>query len=352
MPVFDVSSQALTGSGVGRLVTLPNIPEHERVAALEANGKGLVELYEDAGGLLVVRGLKSYQQNPGALVALARWFGPDVENIRETLTAARFFHETVPEVMVLSNQPPCMHACPPAPQPRFTLDGDLVVQFPHQANWHTDQSYRRPPPDTTLLLGLECPPPDRAGRAQGQTLFADCTGAYAALDEETRNLCDNLVGLHAPSWIGRTADDVRAGRAPKEVLAHQQPVRQPVVRHHPVTGQPSLYICEEKQMDHVDGPFVGMETGPDGAGARLLHRLLVHCTAPQFVYAHAWEEGDLVIADNRCLLHAATWYDADVHARLMWRCTVSGNPGATYAGEAPSWKPAAGVPVMLGLENA
>ena len=90
-------------------------------------------------------------------------------------------------------------------------------------------------------------------------------------------------------------------------------------------------------MDWIDGPFVGMETGPDGAGAKLLYELMSHFTRDDFVYAHEWDEGDLVIYDNRTLIHAATWFDAEKHQRLTWRTTVSGNPGAGYASEAKSW---------------
>jgi len=56
---------------------------------------------------------------------------------------------------------------------------------------------------------------------------------------------------------------------------------------------------------------------------------------PQLAIGNA--KGDLVIYDNRTLIHAATWFDAEQHQRLMWRTTVSGNPGAEYAGEAKSW---------------
>jgi taurine dioxygenase len=45
--------------------------------------------------------------------------------------------------------------------------------------------------------------------------------------------------------------------------------------------------------------------------------------------------------DNRCLVHAATWFDGEAEGRLMWRTTVHGNPGAAYAGEKKSWLPAA-----------
>jgi taurine dioxygenase len=67
---------------------------------------------------------------------------------------------------------------------------------------------------------------------------------------------------------------------------------------------------------------------------------MAHFTQPRFTYVHEWEPGDLVIYDNRTMVHAATWFDADKHQRLMWRTTVRGNPGDTYAGETASWIPA------------
>jgi taurine dioxygenase len=110
-----------------------------------------------------------------------------------------------------------------------------------------------------------------------------------------------------------------------------------VVRTHPVTGKRALYLCEAGQMDWIQGPFAGLEPGPDGAGAELLYTLMAHYTQPQFTYTHNWDEGDLIIYDNRTLVHAATWFDAEAHPRLMWRTTVFGNPGEVYAGEAKSW---------------
>jgi taurine dioxygenase len=90
-------------------------------------------------------------------------------------------------------------------------------------------------------------------------------------------------------------------------------------------------------MDWVDGPIAGLEPGPFGAGAELLEALVTHMTRPEFVYMHEWTPGDLIVWDNRCLIHAATWFDAETVERLMWRTTVSGNPGVAYAGESKSW---------------
>jgi len=112
-----------------------------------------------------------------------------------------------------------------------------------------------------------------------------------------------------------------------------------VVRIHPVTGKKALYLCERSQMDWFDGPFVGLEPGPYGEGAKLLDALMTHYTRPEFIYVHEWTQGDVLVWDNRCLVHTATWYDAEKEQRMMWRTTVRGNPGALYAGEKRSWIP-------------
>ena len=148
---------------------------------------------------------------------------------------------------------------------------------------------------------------------------------------------DGLQGLHCQPGTARSREGALAGRTDTDQppTARSQP--QPVVRAHPVTGRPALYLCEWGQMDWVDGPFVGLEPGPHGAGAALLDELMAHYTRPEFVYVHEWTVGDLVVWDNRCLVHAATWYDGDTEQRMMWRTTVRGNPGAIYEGEKRSW---------------
>ena len=72
----------------------------------------------------------------------------------------------------------------------------------------------------------------------------------------------------------------------------------------------------------------------------LLLAIFEHQEQPRFQYVHHWRVGDLIMWDNRCTVHAATWFDAAHEARIMWRTTVSGNPGPLYAGEPRSWIPA------------
>ncbi len=339
---YHLYSLADDGFGIG--VEFDRLEPEAVLDAFARHRDTLLDAFYAARGLMLIRGLDGIRARPAALVELSRAFGPEVEDYRQTLTGARFFHDSVAEILVLSNRPPCNQP----PPPRTGRDGgELRVQFPHQVNWHTDQSYRRPPPDVSLLHALDVPPRD-----QGQTLYADCTAACAALDRDLRDRLDGLEGIHAQGWIGRSRAAGEAGEIPLELLPHQQPQRHPLVLRHSVTGEPALYICEEKQLDYVDGPIAGLEPGPDGEGAKLIRQLLAHATRPGFVYVHAWAPGDLLIGDNRNLLHCATWYDAARYDRLMWRTTVMGNPGNEYAGEAKSWLPPAGVDVMAGMENA
>lgn len=316
----------------------------QRMGALIRQRQRIIEAFHAHGGLLVIRGLQEIETAPTVLVELSALFGAEVENVRQTLTSDNFFHEYVDQVLVLSDAPPCSHPPPPQLAAEHHVDGSLVVQFPERPNWHTDQSYRRPPPDISLLFAVRTPP-----AAQGQTLYADCAAAWRMLDVEDQQQLQALSGIHAMSWIGRSEQAVRAGESPSALQPHQRPQRQPLVRVHPVTGKPALYLCEPKQMDFIDGPIADMESGPDGAGADLLYRLLRHATQPQFVYRHRWQPGDLVVGDNRCQLHCATWYDSDRYRRLMWRTTVYGNPGEDYRGEAKSWLAAGGESPMAGL---
>ena len=323
----------LPGASFGGIISLPGAPGAEAfVAATEAEPDAMARMLADCHGVLLVRGLGPMAQAPDLLLRLSRVFGPEVENYRETGMAPNMIHPEVPEIFVVSNTPPVSRPPPKRPDPPFNPDGSLPVQFPHRRGWHTDQSYRRPPPDVSLFLAVVPVP-----QGQGQTLFADGIAAYAALPPDLKARVDGLEGLHVSSSAKRGRDAVLAGETPKPLTPQQAPQRQPVVRAHPVTGEKALYLCEYGQMDWVDGPFIGLEPGPHGAGGALLHAIMSHLTQRQFVYVHEWSAGDLVIWDNRCTVHAATWFEADRLERVMWRTTVSGNPGAAYAGERKSW---------------
>jgi taurine dioxygenase len=323
----------LPGARFGGFARLDREAGARRVAeAAEAAPTTLPRFLAESGGLLVLQGMDAMADEPELLVRLSRIFGPEVEDYRKTLTSLNMVHETVPEIFLVSNLPPVNRMPPRRPDPPLTEQGELPTRFPHRRGWHTDQSYRRPPPDISLFLGVG---PVR--KDQGQTLFADGTAAYEALSPELKVRVEGLDGIHVSLSAKRSRIEVLEGVTPRVLGPHEQPQRQPVVREHPVTGRRALYLCEYGQMDWLEGPFAGMEPGPRGDGATLLDDLMSHLTRPEFIYVHEWTPGDLIVWDNRCLVHAATWFDAETEGRMMWRTTVSGNPGATYAGENKSW---------------
>lgn len=325
----------LPGASFGGIVDFPTEADtHAAIAAAEANPDAFLDAFYAAHGFLLLKGMDAITTNPSQLVRLSSLFGSEVEDYRHTLTKQCNVHIENPKILLVSNIAPAIARVPAKPEPPLTTEGKLPVQFPHRRGWHTDQSFRRPPPDISLFYA-ETPAP----KGQGQTLYADGIGAYDALTESMKECIEPLVGIHAAPGRGRAEYNVRAGDKPDALEPHEKPQRQPVVRVHPVTGQRALYLCEAGQMDWIDGPFEKMEPGIDGDGARLLYELMSHYTDPRFTYAHDWDAGDLVIYDNRCLIHSATWFDAETHQRRMWRTTARGNPGPLYDGERRSWLP-------------
>ena len=179
----------------------------------------------------MLKGFGTITENPTLLVRLSRLFGTEVENYHETLTPHRLIHDNVAEILVVSNLPPMNFEVPVLPNPQLALDGSLPVRFPHRQGWHTDQSFRRPPPDVSLFYAMTpCP------KGQGQTLYADGFAAYDALSPALKQRLDGLEAVHAIPWTGRGEAAVRSGELPKPLEAHQRSQRQPVVRRHPETG--------------------------------------------------------------------------------------------------------------------
>jgi len=298
------------------------------IAAAVAAPLALNNALAAADGLLLIRGMHAISAAPALLAQFSYAFGETVENYHQTLTGSHRVHPQVPEILRVSNKLPVNQQPPARPQPHLNDAGKLPTQFPHRRGWHSDQSYRRPPPDISLFYAVTPAPVDQA-----QTLYANGVAAYAGLSADLRAQIHNLFGLHVMPKSGRAEANIRNGETPLALLEHQMPQRQPVVRIHPVSGKPALFLCEAGQMDWLEGPFEGMERGVDGAGAKLLYELMTHYTSPAYTYTHSWQAGDLIIYDNRCTIHAATWFDADQHQREMWRTTVAGNPGPEYAGE-------------------
>ena len=157
--------------------------------------------------------------------------------------------------------------------------------------WHADASFRAVPGALSLLYAHVIP------KEGSDTEFADLRAAYDALPEKTKKQLEGLVAIHS-IWHSRGQLDVT--KYTPEELASLPPVPQRVVRTHPGSGRKTLYIAAHAS--HI----VGMPV-PDGR--LLLMELIEHATQRQFVHAHRWQEGDLVIWDNRCTMHRARPFD-------------------------------------------
>jgi alpha-ketoglutarate-dependent 2,4-dichlorophenoxyacetate dioxygenase len=172
--------------------------------------------------------------------------------------------------------------------------------------WHSDSSFRPIPAKYSLLSGRVIP------SWGADTEFADMRAAYDALDPRTKAMVEGLVCEH--SLIYSRAAIGFTDLTPEEVAAFK-PVRQTLVRTHPVTGRKSLFLASHA------GAIVGW-TVPE---ARMfLHELTEHATQREFVYRHKWRVGDLVMWDNRQTMHRGRRFDRD-EVRDVRRTTLAGD---------------------------
>ncbi|HMD63968.1 MAG TPA: TauD/TfdA family dioxygenase [Stellaceae bacterium] len=174
--------------------------------------------------------------------------------------------------------------------------------------WHTDKSYYPVPPMLTALYAVELPP------RGGDTEFANTAMGYDALPEATKR---HIEGLRVVFYWGAGARKSDPSLRSSAELREHPPVDHPLVRTHPETGRKALYLGNHAS--HI----LGM---PKTEGRALLDELLEQTTRPQLVYTHCWRAGDLVIWDNRCLLHRAVAnYDIGRYRRVLHRSVVRGS---------------------------
>jgi alpha-ketoglutarate-dependent 2,4-dichlorophenoxyacetate dioxygenase len=177
--------------------------------------------------------------------------------------------------------------------------------------WHSDSSFKTVPAKYSLLHAVSIP--SRGGNTQ----FADMRAAYDALDEETKALVEGMVCEHSQMF---SRQQIGFFDFTDEERERFRPVRQCMVRTHPVTGRKSLYLSSHA------GSIVGWPI-PEARG--FLRDLIEHATQREFVYTHKWRLGDLVMWDNRQTMHRARPFPVD-EPRDMRRTTLAGD-GPTAA---------------------
>ena len=191
---------------------------------------------------------------------------------------------------------------------------DIVKSLRGNEGWHHDSTYM-PVQAKGAVFSAEIVPGE--GAATG---WADMRAAYEALDEETRTLVSGLSAYHSLYYSqGRdgylpSKQDESGGYA-QYGYHRKEPSLRPLVKVHPETGRPNLVIGR-----HAYG-IPGM--APEES-ERLLDRLVEQACQPPRVHHHQWQVGDVVLWDNRRLLHRATPYDM-TQPRRMWHTRIAGD---------------------------
>ena len=180
--------------------------------------------------------------------------------------------------------------------------------------WHTDSTYMPLAAKAAMLMALVVPPEG------GETEFADMRAAYDALSSQMQGKLEGLSAHHSlyhsqskAGYIHKT--DHLYGFHDKGAP------RRPVIKTHPETGRKSIYTGR-----HAYG-IVGM--APEESEA-LLDALMEDACQPPRTYRHSWQVGDLVVWDNRCLMHRARPYDTS-HPRVLRASRIAGEPETELA---------------------
>lgn len=196
---------------------------------------------------------------------------------------------------------------------------ELIVLDSHQTDlkdnelWHTDVTFSKTPPLGCVLRAVKLPP------TGGDTLWGSLVAAFEALDEDTKAFLREKTATHdirlsfPAERFGQSAED---DAKLQQAIANNPPISHPVVRTHPETGKEVLFVTEGFT-SHIDGI-------DEATSQELLTKLFAHSTKDEFTIRHQWQDGDVVIWDNRATQHKALFDYGTAH-RIMHRATVIGD---------------------------
>ena len=199
-----------------------------------------------------------------------------------------------PEIYVLSN---------------LDNNGQPSGKHPDQGSlyWHTDGSWRKITGQATIMVA------DIIPSKGGETHFCCMENAYDSFSDSMKLKIDDLFAIHNLDF----SRNRRHGHDPlsKKQKNNAPPVIHPVVRTHPDTSRKSLFLG-----DHAEY----IEDMDYSKGRNFIERLNKLATKTKFIYKHKYKEGDVLVWDNRRLLHKGTKYDTANVKRVMRRTTIIG----------------------------
>ena len=180
-----------------------------------------------------------------------------------------------------------------------------------EVDWHTDQPYTRIPNAGALLYAMQIP--ENGG---GDTSFSNQYLVYETLPEDLKRACEGKYQRHdiSRNSVGQVEPSQRLPRTIEEVEGPDHPL----LRVHPVTGRTALYLGRRREAPA--NYICGMSETDSEA---FLARLWAYATRPEFVWTHHWCRGDLLVWDNRCVMHHRTAFDP-TQSRVMNRTMIKG----------------------------
>lgn len=176
-----------------------------------------------------------------------------------------------------------------------------------RTGWHTDDSYFPVPAKATLLQSLANP------EHGGETCFCNLQAAYDGLSEEMKVRVDGRLAVHSYDTLRAPAP---AQKRTKEEEQETPDVVHPLIRTHDDTGKKAIYL-NTNRTDRI----VGLERGESDA---ILDQLHAHMTQRQYRYDHLWRAGDILLWDNRCLVHSVNMDFPIGQRRLHQRILLKG----------------------------
>jgi taurine dioxygenase len=285
------------GFACGARVTGVDLSKPVAPADLEAIRKAWLE------NLVLV--FPGQQLDPRSLVEFTRNFG----ELDDYATQPFNRHPEINEVFVLTNK---------------YSNGKPSPTYNAGQNWHTDLSYTTRPAKATSVYCIEKP------SVGGDTMFANQYLAYERLSPKMREFLDHLEAVHDASLIEGL--DKRGPEVANEFRRLNPPVVHPAVRVHPESGRKALYINERVRT------FLGLS---EAESKPIIKFLCEHSVQPRLTYRHYWSVGDLVMWDNRCMVHLAVGDYDPAEIRHMIRTSSMGDYHGRYLDPAAASKPAA-----------
>ena len=193
------------------------------------------------------------------------------------------------------------------------VDDHRVIYQKVNARWHTDSSYRYIPSFVSIMYAIRVLPDGTKG---GETEFSNMLAAYDALPGELKARIEPLHMVHYYEFGRRLFPELPP--VSHHEREHVPPTCHPLVRIHPDRGCRRSLFFTTNAGNEVSG--MTMEEG-----VALHRRLASHVSRRELCYLHRWRPNDLVLWDNRVLMHRAKGYDMARHPRVFRRTTVAGS---------------------------